>query len=441
MLRFHYSLLDKAWRFGQALLRRVTPAGLLALAALVLAGAAGIDTELTLAYQLFGYASGLLLVGFLASWRLAGRYEVERRLPALATVGEPLQYRITVRNRDDRPRAGLAVIEQLADTRPTRDEVATGLGGLARLSLLLVARRWQYLARQRTPVPADPHPLPDLPASGEASTQVGFVPTRRGSLAFRRSWLARRDPLGLFRALRPLDTPQSLLVLPRRYPVPEIATPGHRAFQPGGVTFASSVGDSEEFLGLRDYRPGDPLQHIHWKSFARVGRPIVKEFQSEFFERHALVLDTATAHADAAFEEAVSVAASFACRLDTQECLLDLLFVGDRDHCYTAGRGQLDVEGLLEVLAHVQPCPARDVDALEATLAAHRERLTGCLLVLLGWDAPRRRLVERLRATGLETLAFVITDAALDAEPGVWPLRVGHVAADLAGVATGGGSA
>ena len=65
MLRFHYSLLDKAWRFGQALLRRVTPAGLLALAALVLAGAAGIDTELTLAYQLFGYASGLLLVGFL----------------------------------------------------------------------------------------------------------------------------------------------------------------------------------------------------------------------------------------------------------------------------------------------------------------------------------------------------------------------------------------
>jgi hypothetical protein len=105
MLRFHYSLLDKAWRFGQALLRRVTPAGLLALAALVLAGAAGIDTELTaagidteltLAYQLFGYASGLLLVGFLASWRLAGRYEVERRLPALATVGEPLQYRITI---------------------------------------------------------------------------------------------------------------------------------------------------------------------------------------------------------------------------------------------------------------------------------------------------------------------------------------------------------
>ncbi len=440
MLRLHHFLLDKAWRFGARLLRRVTPAGLLALAALVLAGAAGIDTELTLAYQLFGYAAGLLLVGFLASWRLGGRYAVERRLPALATVGEPLSYRLTVRNDDDRPRAGLAVIEQLADTHPTRDELASGLGRMARLSLLLVARRWQYLARQRTPVAADAHPLPELPAAGSASAQVSFVPSRRGSLSFRRSWLARRDPLGLFRALRPLDTPQSLLVLPRRYPVPELTTPGHRAFQPGGVTFASSVGDSEEFLGLRDYRPGDPLQHVHWKSFARIGRPIVKEFQSEFFERHALVLDTATARADAVFEEAVSVAASFACTLDTQECLLDLLFVGDRDHCFTAGRGQLDVEQLLEVLAHVRPCPARGVDALEATLAAHRERLTGCLLVLLGWDAARQRLVERLRATGLETLTFVVTDQEPETAPGVWPLRVGRIAEDLAEVQVGNGA-
>ena len=440
MLRLHHFLLDKAWHFGQWLLRRTTPAGLLAIAALVLSGAAGVDTELTLAYQLFGYVLAMLLVGFLVSWRLGGRFEVERRLPALATVGEAVRYRVVVRNRDDRPRAGLAVIEQLADTHPTRDELASGLGRLARLSLLLVARRWQFLARQHTPIPADAHPLPELPAGGSASTRISFVPARRGTLEFRRSWLARRDPLGLFRALRPHATPQSLLVLPRRYPVPELATPGHRAYQPGGVTFASSVGDSEEFLGLRDYRPGDPLQHVHWKSFARVGRPIVKEFQSEFFERHALVLDTFTAHTDTAFEEAVSVAASFACTLDTQECLLDLLFVGDRDHCFTAGRGQLDAEGLLEVLAHVQPCPSRGIDALEATLAAHRERLTGCLLVLLGWDTPRRRLVERLRATGLHTLAFVVTDEALTAEPGTWPLQVGRIAEGLAAVSDAGGA-
>src|SRR3970282_2553914 len=102
-----------------------------------------------------------------------------------------------------------------------------------------------------------------------------------------------------------------VVALPRRYRLPRLVLPGRRKHQPGGVALATSVGASEEFLALREYRPGDPLQHIHWKSFARTGRPIVKEFQDEFFERHALVLDTFShAGGEAAFEEAVSIAAS-----------------------------------------------------------------------------------------------------------------------------------
>ena len=43
---------------------------------------------------------------------------------------------------------------------------------------------------------------------------------------------------------------------------------------------------------MRDYRPGDPLRRIHWKSWAKTGRPVVKEYQDEFFVRHGLILDT-----------------------------------------------------------------------------------------------------------------------------------------------------
>ena len=82
-------------------------------------------------------------------------------------------------------------------------------------------------------------------------------------------------------------------------------------------------------MALRDYRPGDPPRHIHWRSWAKMGRPIVKEFEDEFFVRHALILDTFCEAPEAdRFEESVSVAASFACSLQTQDSLLDLLFVG-----------------------------------------------------------------------------------------------------------------
>src|SRR5206468_1933896 len=89
---------------------------------------------------------------------------------------------------------------------------------------------------------------------------------------------------------------------------PRWAWLGARKYQRGGIALISSVGDSEEFASLRDYRPGDPLRRIHWRSVARVGRPVVREYQGEFFVRHALVLDTFAGRPEShVFEEAVSV--------------------------------------------------------------------------------------------------------------------------------------
>jgi uncharacterized protein (DUF58 family) len=171
------------------------------------------------------------------------------------------------------------------------------------------------------------------------------------------------------------------------------------------------VGDSEEFIGLRDYRPGDPLQRVHWKSYARAGRPVVREYQDEYFERHALVLDTfGEERASAAFEEAVSVAASFAYTIDTQECLLDLLFVGDAPCTYTAGRGQLQPAALLEALSGAQLRPASGFGALREALMARRALLTSAIVVLVGWDEPRRQLVRELRVLGLPLLVMAVLE-------------------------------
>ena len=94
---------------------------------------------------------------------------------------------------------------------------------------------------------------------------------------------------------------------------------------------AAGVGESEEFVALREYRRGDSLRRVHWRSAARRGELIVKEYQDEYFVRHALVLDTfCEASRDALFEEAVAVAASFACTVPDQDSLLDLLFVGPK---------------------------------------------------------------------------------------------------------------
>jgi uncharacterized protein (DUF58 family) len=232
---------------------------------------------------------------------------------------------------------------------------------------------------------------------------------RRGVLRFTSVTVACPDWLGLFRSFCRVSCPQTVLILPKRYPLPPIALPGQRKYQEGGVALAANIGCSEEFVSLRDYRHGDPLRHIHWRSWARTGKPIVKEFEDEFFMRHALVLDTFTDEPHSqVLEEAVSVAASFACTVLTQESLLDLLFVGHQSYCFTAGRGLGTADQMLEILASVQNCADRPFAALEHLVFNQLRVVSGCVCVLQQWDEPRRQFVRKLKALNVPVLVLVV---------------------------------
>jgi uncharacterized protein (DUF58 family) len=246
----------------------------------------------------------------------------------------------------------------------------------------------------------------------EAEARIELTPIRRGPMRFAKINLSRTDPLGLFRSFVGQPLAQSILILPKRYPLPPIPLPGALKYQDGGVALASNVGQSDEFVALRDYRHGDPWRHIHWRSWAKVGKPVVKEYEDEFFVRHALVLDTFTDDPQGeVFEEAVSVAASFACSIRTQESLLDLLFVGPQSYCFTAGRGVAHTEQMLEILAAVQPCGNRPFATLEQLVLNHVKVVSGCICVLVAWDESRRRFVEKLKGLNLPLLVLVITPA------------------------------
>ena len=422
--------------------RRFTTAGLLALGATAAAAVVGLDTNRTLAYQAFTFLVALLTVAMAASLSFRGRFSVRRLLPRFATVGEPLAYRIVIRNETARVQAGLTLMDETADPRPAFEELlrAREPGEERRnwFDRTVGYPRWLWLIGRNRRARIPEVPLPPLSPRGDGEARIEIVPLRRGPLRLVAVTLGRSDPLGLFRARVTVSAPQSVLVLPRRYPVPALALPGPRKYQQGGVALAASVGDSEEFVALRDYRPGDPVRRIHWKSWARAGRPVVKEFQDEFFVRHALVLDTFAAPEEGArFEEAVSVAASFACAAPTQDALLDLMFVGAEAYCFTAGRGLAHTDRMLEILACVEPATGLSFRALRDAVMERHASLSGCVCVLLGWDDERRDLVGRLGALGVPALVLVIGDgvgAPEDKTDGAsaphW-LQVGRIAEGL----------
>ena len=428
------------WALQHDMSRRLSRPGALVLAALAAAAVAGVDTNRTVAYQAFAFLLFLLGGAVLLGAGFRARVTARRELPRFATAGEPASYVIALRNEGDRPERGLFVLDDLADPRPSLDEFlrAREPGEERRnwVDRTIGYPRWSWLVgRHRGAAPVE-YAVPPLPPRTETEIRAQLVPDRRGYLRFTGVTVARPDPFGLLKTLRTQPAPQSLLVLPRRYPLRDVQLPGSRRFQHGGVALASSVGDSDEFFSLRDYRPGDPLRRIHWRSWAKTGRPIVKEHHDEFFVRHALVLDTfAAAEHDDAFEEAVSVAASFACAVRTQDSLLDLMFVGPESYCFTAGRGVGHPDGMLEILAGVRTCQDRAFEVLHRSVIERHAALSGCVCVLLAWDDDRRALVDHLTALGIETLAFVVTSGGVATDawpPNIHPLVVGQVAEGLA---------
>jgi uncharacterized protein (DUF58 family) len=417
--RFFYRQFRIASRIQWSLGRRLTPAGRLVAGAWLAALVFGPNTRLTVGYQAFTLLLALLVLAAVCALVAPPRLDVRRRLPRYATAGERLTYHVVLRNGGARPAAGLSILEDLEDPRPTLEAFASATEPEeARRNWVdrkLAWHRWAWLVARNRRLEVREHQVSEIRPGREVNIAVDALARRRGHVRFRGLTLARTDPLGLVRALRPVAAEHTLLVLPRRYALPALTLPGARRYQPGGIALASSVGDSEEFVSLREYRPGDPLKRIHWRSSARVGRAVVREHQDEFFVRHGLVLDTfVPAAAEDRFEEAVSVAASFAAGVRAQDSLLDLMFVGPEAYVFTAGRGVGHLERMLEVLADVRPCVDRSFAALHRLVAERHQALSGVICVFVLWDEARRALVQHLRALGVPALTLLVTDTADD---------------------------
>ncbi|MFG6103469.1 DUF58 domain-containing protein [Leptothoe sp. EHU-05/26/07-4] len=418
----------------QWLKRRFTPLGVGVLVFAIIAGLAGLDTQQSLSYQVFALACLLLTVSMVATAFSRPRFQVRRRLPRFGTVGLPLPYRVTVQNSTGKDFRKLRLIEAFAHSFPSFEDYLD-ISRPGRKD----AQSWSKLIDQAQRAIAPAVGIPVLAAQGTTEIKGEITPLRRGLLQFETMTLACPDPLGLFNACVRLPLPQSVLILPKRYPVPSFQLPERQGYQPGGLSLALSVGESEEFWSLRDYRPGDSPRKVHWKSWAKLGKPVVREEQAEYFVHQALVLDTFQPESfSEILEEAISVAASLAGEMQNQESLLDLIFSGLGGGYVTLGRGLGQTERILELLASVVPCQDKPFGSLLPIMQNRLPLLSSCICIFLTWDEPHQTLVKQLQSANIPTWVLIMTrDRHTLSSPmlddyqsqlmRVYPLPLGHI--------------
>ena len=426
--------------------------GLLLLSIAIAGATFGLDTRQTLAFQIFAFIGSLFVILILFTLPLRGKFSIERILPEYGTVGQKMNYKLRITNLLPKPHYNLYISDHLRYLPPDSVEFRTTVDTQDKkrnfFDRIIGYPRLVGLIRKKRGADIQPVAISHLPGKQTLTKSMQLLPLRRGYLEFEKTTIGKHDPFGLFRKLFRHRTPDRLLVLPRCYSLPRIMLSGSRKYHRGGVNLASSVGDSEEFMSLREYRPGDSVRSIHWRSYAKRGEPIIKEFQDEYFARLGLVLDTyVPVRSSILFESAVSIAASVILGHEQQDALLDLLFIHNKAYRLTSGRGLTDTRAMMEVLACIENTDKDNFPQLSELVMAHIGETSGLILVLQVWDRQRTEFIRNLVRLNIPLQVILISENAnpdlqvnpLSSQPErLWILDAGNIRESIAALGAKG---
>jgi uncharacterized protein (DUF58 family) len=271
--------------------------------------------------------------------------------------------------------------------------------------------------------PRGPARLLGLIAGVEVRAATGLVPRTgwsdrrtlgplgRGPIVASASVLESGDPLGLFRFRRSAADSEVGVVLPRFMSLE--ARPQTRELE--ASTAAPRAGSGTELFGVREYRPGDPLRRIHWRSSARLGELVVREYEPPGLQTLGIFCDADPPTPEVA-DQVARLAAS-----EAWDCIRG------------GGRVVLWAPGLEPSL----PSEGRSLWALLEWLARYPQEGSGwpgdvpivsdAVGVTGGAAEPLVEALETVRHRGGRVHAWVVGDAMLDLEAPVsrtstaWP--------------------
>jgi uncharacterized protein (DUF58 family) len=186
----------------------------------------------------------------------------------------------------------------------------------------------------------------DVDALSAAQAVLAIPAARRGRLALGRVMLETRFPLDLFRAWSYVEPDAHCLIYPR----PAYgALPAPGAEAQAGATRAHAPGN-DDFSGLRAYQASDSPRHIAWKTVARTGPLLTKQFSEDAAEE--LWLEWRQTNPALGLEERLSLLAGWVLAAEQSGARYGLRIPGTE---IEPGRGDAQRAECLQALALYEP--------------------------------------------------------------------------------------
>jgi uncharacterized protein (DUF58 family) len=271
---------------------------------------------------LFWLAS-LLLAALLASWGLSlfqvRNLSLQRALPPDAEEKRPFHVDILVENRSRRAKYLLLAVDETPDNspHPKKPRLKPRRPTLRAHPRALRERRLPSV-EETVDGAQGPFPvfLPYMPPRGRVTAGYHHPGLPRGVYDLWPAYIYSEGLLGLARHSARVDIRSDIVVYPSYVEPADLPLLSTSLRAPSSREKPASKGAGPDFYGVREYQPGDPLRHVHWKTTARLGRLSVREMEEEGGDSLLLSIDNTAAAAKeksrAYLDLAARVAASIA---------------------------------------------------------------------------------------------------------------------------------
>jgi uncharacterized protein (DUF58 family) len=198
----------------------------------------------------------------------------------------------------------------------------------------------------------------NLPSRGSYHWRTKVYCRLRGRYRLGPLTVEATDPFGLFRLRRNLGDRQSLLVYPATIELPLFPFMSY-AESGSARNYWLTRGSAGAVYRVREYVPGDNLNHIHWRSSAHTGELMVKDPGIDLFKDIWIVIDMSEASlvgdgTRRVEERCITIAASLLKKYLDSGRSVGLITEGDNFHIFPPGRGDEHFWRVMGALALVR---------------------------------------------------------------------------------------
>lgn len=247
-----------------------------------------------------------------------------------------------------------------------------------------------------------PKQATSVPLMGSRILQFKVTAKRRGHYPIGPIRVQLGDAFGFFEGKRQFLSKQRVTVYPRIHQIEGLPVPLSQPFGPVR-TRERAFEDPSNQAEIREYRPGDNPRHIHWKTSARRGQLMLREYEINATTTMALFPDL---HSEAHVQEAglsteemtVEIAASLAHLGMLRQIEVGMLAHVEERYQVVTGRGARTFYEVLEVLARVEASGRLPIESVLERETAHLGERSTIVVITPRLTPHLADLLIRLRA-------------------------------------------